>query len=257
MCGIAGFCLSADENVNAAQLAVPLLLGIENRGTHATGVAYFDDGVALIEKAAVPARTFVPTLDMPSTVRNAILHTRHATQGSPQNNDNNHPIDVGGLIGVHNGIVYNDDELFDRLPDGVRIAEVDSEAIFATLYHGGEKPAQALARVQGPASVAWINTYGDPELLHVARVGSFPFQYAFTEAGSFIFASDQRTITTAAAKAGVTIAGGPYSLDSGRYLMVRAGQVLNEQVIDRTATRRPLTRRDAELARAANGGTDA
>ena len=58
---------------------------------------------------------------------------RDYTKGHPTILANNHPIRHGAVVGIHNGIIVNDDELFAG--HGIERAEpemtVDSEAIFA------------------------------------------------------------------------------------------------------------------------------
>lgn len=219
--------LSRDETINARELAVHLLLGIENRGRHATGAAFFNDGgEPVVDKADMAATEFVEYLDMPATTTNVLLHTRWASQGSPKVNANNHPIDVNGIIGIHNGVLYNDNALFERIGPEKRIAQVDSEAIFATLLHGREKPAHALARVEGSAAIAWVESHGDPDVLHASRVSSSPFVFGFSEAGSFVFASTAEALTKATDRVGMRLAGGPYDLEEGVYLRVRNGEIV-------------------------------
>ena len=228
MCGIAGANLSPDENINAHDLSVALLLGIEERGRHATGAAFFDNGDPQVQKTNMPASEFVEYLDMAAGTRNLILHTRWATKGSPNDNRNNHPIDVRGIVGVHNGMVWNDDEVFDQIGVEKRIAEVDSEAIFASLLYRDGKITDTLSRIEGSAAVAWIDSYGDPEVLHVSRVSSSPLVYAWTEAGSFVFASTEHALRRGLAAVGLSPAGGPYTLSEGTYLRLRAGQVVSK-----------------------------
>lgn len=227
MCGIAGFNLSPEERVDAVTLTKALLLAIEERGRHATGTAYFEDGSPYVQKADMTAGDFVEFIDMPTSTTNAILHTRWASQGSPKDNRNNHPIDVGGILGVHNGVLYNDDEIFADIGPEHRIAEVDSEAIFALLLHGPGKPAHALERIEGSAAVAWLECYGDPDSMYVSRVSSSPLNYAFTEAGSFLFASTASAIRAGAEEAGLTIASGPHALGEEVLLRVRNGQIVS------------------------------
>lgn len=230
MCGIAGANIAPEENVNARDLSIALLLGIEERGRDATGAAFFEDGQPFVQKTDMAASEFVEYLEMKDDVSNIILHTRRTTQGSERNNANNHPVDVNGLIGVHNGVIYNDDALFRRIESltGVnkRIAQVDSEAIFATLLHGQEKAPDALSRVDGSAAVAWIESYGDPDVMHVSRVSFSPVVYAFTEAGSFVFASTEKALRTAMGSVGMRISGGPYTLQERTYLRVRRGEIV-------------------------------
>ena len=55
------------------------------------------------------------------------------TKGTHRNNLNNHPITAKNVVGVHNGMVYNDDELFKKYSDEKyieRAGQVDSEAFF-------------------------------------------------------------------------------------------------------------------------------
>lgn len=59
-----------------------------------------------------------------------ILHTRAATSGKPENNDNNHPLCAGNYIGVHNGIIDNHDEIEKSLGFS---SEVDSMSIWKAI----------------------------------------------------------------------------------------------------------------------------
>lgn len=243
MCGIAGFSRSPDERVDSRVLATALLLGIEDRGRHATGAAFFEGNQAFVQKGPIAASKFVRELDMGPEATTAVLHTRWATKGTPAVNANNHPIEIPGkVLGVHNGCLWNDDALFEQIGPDKRIAQVDSEAIFAALAYLGEKPPAALGRIAGSAAVAWIQPQGDPLALHVARVSSSPLVFASTEAGSFLFASTRSALLTAATRAGLDLVGGPYDLAEGTYLRVRAGAVIGKHVfgtMDRSA--RPLT----------------
>lgn len=80
-------------------------------------------------------------------LRQALGHVRQGTKGSEYNPHNNHPIiisnnelgkggDIGAptgcLVGVHNGGIKNDDELFKKHSFN-RVAQVDSEVIFHLL----------------------------------------------------------------------------------------------------------------------------
>jgi glucosamine 6-phosphate synthetase-like amidotransferase/phosphosugar isomerase protein len=59
-------------------------------------------------------------------------HTRKPTKGEVGHSKNNHPILTKYVIGIHNGEIKNDDDLFGEysMP---RNGQVDSEAIFALL----------------------------------------------------------------------------------------------------------------------------
>ena len=65
-----------------------------------------------------------------------IGHCRFDTQGSPENNLNNHPQVCDNIIGVHNGHISNNHALFEAFEKIItRQAEVDTEIIFQLIRH--------------------------------------------------------------------------------------------------------------------------
>ncbi len=145
MCGLAGILLapgerSAEEWQEIRDCFTKTLIFNEERGRIASGVALIRrDGSYLMHKEPIPASEMIATdayhkiLDAVGPDTACLLgHTRMPTKGSPWNNANNHPLLVGHVVGIHNGHIANDDELFARfaLP---RLGEVDSEIIFRLL----------------------------------------------------------------------------------------------------------------------------
>jgi glucosamine 6-phosphate synthetase-like amidotransferase/phosphosugar isomerase protein len=145
MCGLASVLL-APKRRSQAELQEIIdrftanLLANEQRGRDATGVALIkSDGDFWIHKAAVSASVFVTSAEyhrLLSAVDERTLlllgHTRLPTQGSPNDNLNNHPVVTGRIVGAHNGHITNDDALFAQ-HDISRAGEVDSEVIFRLL----------------------------------------------------------------------------------------------------------------------------
>lgn len=71
-----------------------------------------------------------------------IGHCRQGTIGDKEDNTNNHPIKVGPIIGVHNGVIKNHEEIIQHL-GCQRDGRVDSEAImrlFAHYTNNGQEP---------------------------------------------------------------------------------------------------------------------
>ena len=134
MCGIAGYSLSGSSSVERTLAAQALLAGIAERGADAVGYAHRSPGGAVeILKQRSGASALLEQVVLPQTAAEVLVHVRDYTKGHPQIEANNHPIRHGAVVGVHNGIVFNDDELM--LEHGFERAEplmtVDSEAIFA------------------------------------------------------------------------------------------------------------------------------
>lgn len=230
MCGIAGFSLSPQANVNAKKLAKAMLLDIESRGQDATGFAYVDSTGALqVHKDDARATEFVKRrLCLDKAATSVIMHTRFATQGRPEVNANNHPIATGAIVGVHNGHVNNDDELFDEMTHvlGVnpRIAQVDSEAIFAALNHYECAPKGVLEAISGGAAIAWFNAKDEKKgTLHLARLNSSPLVLAETADGSLLFASTQSAVM-AGANAALLVVEKIRHIAEGSYITVADGE---------------------------------
>src|SRR5215471_8867972 len=136
MCGIAGYSLSPESTIDRTLAAQALLAGISERGADAVGYAHRgEDGSVAVSKLRGGASALLDEISLPASATQVLLHTRDHTKGHPDIDANNHPIRHRSVVGVHNGVIANDDELFDRY----RIERhephmtVDSEAIFALM----------------------------------------------------------------------------------------------------------------------------
>ena len=136
MCGIAGYSLDADSGVDRTLAAQALLAGIAERGADAVGYAHRGAGRGVtIHKQRSGATALLDDVELPPDATEALVHVRDYTKGHPTILANNHPIRHGSVVGIHNGIIVNDEEIFAR--HGLERAEpemtVDSEAIFALM----------------------------------------------------------------------------------------------------------------------------
>ncbi len=170
MCGIAGYSLSGESPVDQTLATQTLLAAISERGSDAVGYAYRGPGLPLaVHKQRGGASALLDRLAVPSGVREVLVHVRDYTKGHPSLIANNHPIRHGTVVGVHNGIIANDEEIlarhgFDRAEPGMT---VDSEAIFALAEDASSRPA-ALEELHGSMAAAWLDER-DGEILHLAR----------------------------------------------------------------------------------------
>src|SRR6476469_4580249 len=113
MCGIAGYSLDAASTVDRTLAAQALLAGIAERGADAVGYAYRGpgDGYPTVTKQRTPARDLLERIQVPVDATELLVHVRDYTKGHPSIKANNHPVRHGPVVGIHNGIILNDDEL--------------------------------------------------------------------------------------------------------------------------------------------------
>jgi glucosamine 6-phosphate synthetase-like amidotransferase/phosphosugar isomerase protein len=170
MCGIAGYSVANRSGVDRTLAVQALLAGIAERGADAVGYAYGDgSGETIVRKKRAGASAVLDDVVVPRTTEHVLVHVRDYTKGHPRIEANNHPIRHGTVVGIHNGIIENDEEIFAR--PGFTRAEpamtVDSEAIFA-LLHRSPGDLAVLEELRGAMATAWLDER-DPETLHLAR----------------------------------------------------------------------------------------
>jgi len=159
MCGIAGYSLTPECVIDRTLAAQALLTGIAERGADATGYAYRAPGEGVdIHKQRSGASELLDRVEIHPAATEVLLHVRDYTKGHPKIEANNHPIRHGAVVGIHNGIIFNDDELmeqygFERAEPGMT---VDSEAIFALAEHG-DGDAAVLEQLRGSMATAWLD----------------------------------------------------------------------------------------------------
>lgn len=213
MCGINGLVfLKGVERDNQMMAKIrfvfdELMVETQARGEHATGLASFKrDGSYEFHKKDINADTMTTEdKDYRSIVSNlnaeessvVIAHTRYLTKGKASNNDNNHPFDIGNIVGLHNGSAKNDDELFKKYKDDFnRVGEVDSEIVFQLINHynkdnitkDGLSKALEDTRLKGLFALAFLHK-SNSSMLHLIKQDK-PMHLAYwKEAGIIIFNS--------------------------------------------------------------------
>ena len=223
MCGLAGYSLGPESRVERTLAAQALLAGIAEHGADAVGYAYRgESGPVQTTKLQGGASSLLDELDIPPTAAQALLHVRDFTKGRPEVEANNHPIRHGALVGVHNGVISNDDALLarygiDRWTSGM---SVDSEAIFALMEHR-RNDARALRELRGTMAAAWLDERS-PETLFLARGVSRPLWLGETDTDTF-FASTRRAL--AIVEAALRLRLRTRALREGRLVEVAAGRV--------------------------------
>jgi glucosamine 6-phosphate synthetase-like amidotransferase/phosphosugar isomerase protein len=170
LCGIAGYSLNRDSRVDPTLAAQSLMAAISERGSDAAGYCYRGPGVELqVHKRRAGASQLLDAISVPEGASQVLVHVRDYTKGHPSLAANNHPVRHGAVVGVHNGIIRNDEEIFER--HGFKRAApgmtVDSEAIFA-LAEEERSSGPALEELYGSMATAWMDER-DPAVLYLAR----------------------------------------------------------------------------------------
>ena len=229
MCGIIGLLPfgKLDAKQEKIRQEVMMYLGTEllqltqTRGKDATGVSVmFENGAYMGLKMGVSAIEFVSRFGGEETDFEGFMklwrnkgipakaflgHCRKPSAGKiTTDNNNNHPIKVGDIIGIHNGTISNDEIIFKNLkrePNG----DVDSEAIFQLLHYltdNGANPFtldmldETCKRLEG--SYACLAFNGNNPFQVVAFRDSKPIEIALLRPLKLvIIASDSDFIKTA------------------------------------------------------------
>src|SRR6476646_2358948 len=113
MCGIAGYSIHPGSSIDRTLAAQALLAAIAERGADAVGYAYRrpEDAYATVVKQRTAASKLLERIAVPDEATQLLVHVRDYTKGHPSINANNPPVRHGPVVGIHNGITTNADEL--------------------------------------------------------------------------------------------------------------------------------------------------
>jgi glucosamine--fructose-6-phosphate aminotransferase (isomerizing) len=168
MCGIAGFSLSPRSALDRTLAAQALLAGIAERGGDAVGYAHRGpDRTVTVRKQRGGASELLDQVSLPVEATQALVHVRDYTKGHPRIEANNHPIRHGAVVGIHNGIIVNDEELlvFHDIRRHEPEMTVDSEVIFALAARARGRTRRALEQLYGSMATAWLDEERDELIL--------------------------------------------------------------------------------------------
>ncbi|MBR83949.1 MAG: hypothetical protein CMF66_08570 [Magnetovibrio sp.] len=214
MCGIFGFVAAPGTAFNPGRIR-PFLKDLfrlsEPRGQEASGLALAINGeIRVFKRGLAPSamlasdayRNFldqtladVVALDGKLDKALAIIgHCRMVTNGAEIIPGNNHPILTTQTVGIHNGIITNDEDLWNAHPNLNREHETDSEILFRLIdQHTSARDAlttgitDTFAELQGSASIAFLRA-DTPVLGLATNVGSL--HTAHDDGGFFVFTSE-------------------------------------------------------------------
>ncbi|NQU95493.1 MAG: hypothetical protein HQ549_04610 [Candidatus Omnitrophica bacterium] len=217
MCGIFGFTIKNKPNLTKEDLkdmASILFKLSARRGHEATGLAIAHHGKISVYKQPTSYRemlegegfnnflnrfqTSSASPGRPKHITTPITligHTRLVTSGIQVLHENNQPIISNHIVGVHNGIIANDDNLAKRHLPSKRMPRSDSTLLFELIdkfYSDTGELKAAISKVYseilGSASIALFSD-DQSGLTLATNTGSLYHSYN-DEAGFFVFASE-------------------------------------------------------------------
>ena len=200
ICGIAGVVRWGKIPIQEDQVGM-LLVDNEHRGNDASGLVIQQaNGSLNVIKKDIPGWRLVTSDEYAKFIaehlrpdsRSVLVHARGASQGNPRNNDNNHPMFAGVSAIIHNGVIRNDDALFQTYKLE-RKAETDSDIIRAMVDKWGitKTTIQNLSRATGSGAIAAVHP-NYPDKLMLIRSGN-PLTLASNE-NFFFFSSEKTTL---------------------------------------------------------------
>jgi glucosamine 6-phosphate synthetase-like amidotransferase/phosphosugar isomerase protein len=194
MCGIAGYSLEPGARISRTLAAQALLTGIAERGADAVGYAYRSPGGEVeVHKRRSGASALLKELRVPQEASEVLVHVRDYTKGHPTVEANNHPVRHGDVVGIHNGIIVNDEDIFaaHRFERDAPEMSVDSEAIFALAEAFGPSRG-TLEQLRGSMAAAWVDER-EEGVVYLARGTGRPLWVGQASVGVF-FASTKHAL---------------------------------------------------------------
>ncbi|MEK9569890.1 MAG: hypothetical protein VW124_12845 [Paracoccaceae bacterium] len=220
MCGIFGIVVSEKCSLNRdiIKSALGELFTLsESRGKEASGVAINCNGQISMLKTSQSASDMLKSKEYSELIGktlcmenvgsfSAIGHSRLMTNGRNSLNVNNQPVNVNDLVGVHNGIIVNDDEIWAKLNDSGR-SELDTEALISLVLRYSDSNdkfenaiAKAFSLIEGNASIALISAR--LEDLYLATNNGSLYLWTNTDLNISIFASEDYILKKVVRKLG-------------------------------------------------------
>lgn len=177
-----------------------LSIASEERGTDATGIAYFTHHRLYIQKAPRPAHKM--RFRLTPDAHYIMGHTRMATQGNEKKNCNNHPF--SGRAGktsfalAHNGMLHNDKALRTDLHLPSTAIETDSYAAVQLIERDGTVDFGSLKHMAEALRGSFtITVLDDKNNLYIVRGNNPMCIYHFDSLGFYIYASTKAILDRA------------------------------------------------------------
>jgi asparagine synthetase B (glutamine-hydrolysing) len=217
MCGIFGV-LAGKGSSFAPTLFEPTVNHLfklsESRGKEASGLAFLSEDTIQVYKRPVSASSLIRSEEYKEIFKRALTngasskkdnvskpviiigHSRLVTSGSQGFHQNNQPIIKSGMVGVHNGIITNDGNLWKQFPSIKRQYEIDTEVLLSLirLFYNEKRSIieavqAAFSNIRGYASVAIL--FEDFNYMTLATNNGSLYLCSSKAGNVHVFASEQ------------------------------------------------------------------
>lgn len=212
MCGIFGIVTKPSAPFDVTQLhrlLDSLFLLSESRGKDSAGLVLVDDEQIKVYKRPERAQqmicsaqyeTFVESFQRKNAVNSqgviAMGHARMVTNGKKEFHNNNQPVIKDGLVCIHNGIIVNDLDLWQRYPSLERHHQVDTEVLLSLIRDHlnrdmsvAESVVRSMQLTEGANSIALLLEERDGIVLATTNGSLY---YAISDDGQeLVFASEE------------------------------------------------------------------
>lgn len=218
MCGIFGIIGNHHQNGDSIHRAIrELFLLSESRGKEASGFAFTNKNTIYVHRASHTAHLLMQEKEFSDAEATLLAeknnfafigHSRLATNGSPYTDENNQPVISQESVLVHNGIIVNVAELWQKYYPNKTQPELDT-IVLARLLDMLIKQCkfnikQALnllyKEIYGETSIAFL-LQRKKTLFLTTNTGSL--YYAHTNTGLFLFSSEQYITQTVLRRLGL------------------------------------------------------
>lgn len=207
MCGIFGAIINQESEIKQETIKAitnSLFKLSESRGKEAAGIAIKTSDSVSVFKRPIPASKMIKSKEYKIFIKHSlnkkpltiIGHSRLVTNGIQTINDNNQPIEKNDIVTIHNGIVVNDSELFNKFSEFEKQSNVDTEIILDLVWHFYKETNSITSAIQktykqieGAASIGLIFK-NLPFLVLATNTGSL-YVCENVNAGIIIFASEK------------------------------------------------------------------